>query len=162
MKRNEEHKDLIKNLLVFPLNDQLYALDVAVVDELIPLPEITPLGNMPSYIKGVIDLRGTIVPIIDLKIRLGLHSRPYELDDAVIIVKVSNLIAGLIVDPGSFVLELPSSALSRSPEMIAGNAQHYFSGWGHAEKGLFILLDLEKLLDRSECETLQKITAPTS
>ncbi|KPJ58646.1 MAG: hypothetical protein AMJ42_02900 [Deltaproteobacteria bacterium DG_8] len=150
------------NLLVFPLSDQLYAFDISVVEELIPLPELTQIGSTLPFVKGVIDLRGTIVPIIDLKMRLGLESSEYELDNAVVIVKVANLIAGLIVDPGSFVIEFPLGEISSSPEMIKGIHQDYISGWGRSEKGLFILLEPGSLLSNEEIDTLQKIAFPSS
>lgn len=162
MEKNQEKVSSKINLLVFPLNDQLYAFDISMVEELIPLPELTHIGSALPFIKGVIDLRGTIVPIIDLKIRLGLESKEYELDNAVIIVKVKNLIAGLIIDPGSFVMEFPLDEISSSPEMIKGIDQEYISGWGRSEKGLFIILEPGKLLSKKEVDALQKIAFPSS
>lgn len=160
--KKDEGKAIAKiNLLVFPLNDQLYALDISIVEELIPLPELTQVGSNLPFIKGVIDLRGTIIPIMDLKMRLGLESREYELDDAVVVVKVANLIAGLIVDPGSFVMEFPLDEISSSPEMMKGIDQEYISGWGRSEKGLFILLEPGRLLNKKEIDTLQKISPPS-
>lgn len=160
--KKDEGKAIAKiNLLVFPLNDQLYALDISIVEELIPLPELTQVGSNLPFIKGVIDLRGTIIPIMDLKMRLGLESREYELDDAVVVVKVANLIAGLIVDPGSFVMEFPLDEISSSPEMMKRIEQEYISGWGRSEKGLFILLEPGKLLNKKEIDTLQKISPPS-
>ena len=161
--RKEEGKTSSEiNLLVFPLNDQLYASDISVVEELIPLPELTHIGSTLPFIKGVIDLRGTIVPIIDLKMRLGLESREYGLDNAVVIVKVANPIAGFIIDSGSFVMEFPLNEISSSPEMFKGIDQEYISGWGRSEKGLFILLEPGKLLSKEEIKALQKITSSTS
>lgn len=160
--KKDEGKAIAKiNLLVFPLNDQLYALDISIVEELIPLPELTQVGSNLPFIKGVIDLRGTIIPIMDLKMRLGLESREYELDDAVVVVKVANLISGLIVDPGSFVMEFPLDEISSSPEMMKRIEQEYISGWGRSEKGLFILLEPGKLLNKKEIDTLQKISPPS-
>ena len=160
---NDENKVSTKvNLLIFHLNDQLYAFDISVVEELIPLPELTHIGSTLPFIKGVIDLRGTIIPVIDLKIRLGLESKEYELNNAIIVVKVSDLVAGLIVDPGSSVIEFPSQEISHSPEMIKGVHQEYIAGWGRSEKGLFILLEPEKLLNKDEISTLQKMSTPSS
>jgi len=150
------------NLLIFPLNNQLYAFDISVVEELIPLPELTQIGSTLPFVKGVIDLRGTIVPVIDLKMRLGLESREYGLDNAVVIVRVAKLIAGLIIDPGSFVIEFPLDGISSSPEMIKGVDQNYITGWGRSEKGLFILLEAASLFSREEVDTLQKIDLPFS
>ena len=157
MRKTEEKASSKINLLVFPLNDQLYAFDISVVEELIPLPELTQIGSAISFIKGVIDLRGTIVPVIDLKMRLGLESRECELDNAVIIIKVANFIAGFIIDPGSFVIEFPLDAISSPPDMIKGLHQEYTSGWGRSEKGLFILLHPGKLINKEEIDILQKI-----
>jgi len=162
MKQNKENVSTEMNLLVFPLNNQLYAFDISVVEELIPLPELTTVGSTLPFIKGVIDLRGTIVPVIDLKVRLGLEGKEYELDNAVVIVKVENLVAGLIIDPGSFVMEFPLDEISSSPEMMKGMKQEYLSGWGRSEKGLFMLLDPGKLLSKEDVDTLQKITFPSS
>ena len=162
MKQNKENASTKMNLLVFPLNNQLYAFDISVVEELIPLPELTTIGSAMPFIKGVIDLRGTIIPVIDLKVRLGLEGKEYELDNAVVIVKVENLVAGLIIDPGSFVMEFPLDEISSSPEMMKGLQQEYLSGWGRSEKGLFMLLDPGKLLSKEDVDTLQKITFPSS
>jgi len=161
MKEAEEKTSAKISLLIVPLNDQLYAFDIAVVEELIPLPELTPVGTAIPFIKGVIDLRGTIVPVVDLKLRLGLKSREYALDDAVVIIKIEGLLAGLIVDAGSFVTEFPSDAISSSPEMIKGIHREYISGWGRLEKGLFVVLDLGKLLEKEEIDALKKIDHPS-
>jgi purine-binding chemotaxis protein CheW len=99
---------------------------------------------------------------MDLKVRLGLESKEYELDNAIIVVKVADLVAGLIIDSGSFVMEFPSQEISNSPEMIQGMHQEYIAGWGRSEKGLFILLQPEKLLSKEEITTLQKISTPSS
>lgn len=162
MKKNEKEESSLVNLLIFPLNDQLYAFDISVVEELIPLPELTHIGSTLPFIKGVMDLRGTIIPIMDLKIRLGLESKEYELDNAIIVVKVADLVAGLIIDPGSFVMEFPSHEISDSPEIIKGVHQECISGWGRSEKGLFILLEPGKLLSKEEIAALQKISLPSS
>lgn len=162
MRQNEKDSSSRVNLLIFPLSDQLYAFDISIVEELIPLPELTQIGSTLPFVKGIIDLRGTIIPVIDLKIRLGLEGGEYGLDNAVIIVKVANLIAGLIVDPGSFVMEFPVHEIYSSPEMIKGIHQEYISGWGRSEKGIFILLEPVKLLSKEEIDTLQEITFPSS
>jgi purine-binding chemotaxis protein CheW len=162
MEKDENNISAKINLLVFHLNDQLYAFDISVVEELIPLPELTHIGSTLPFIKGVIDLRGTIIPAMDLKVRLGLESKEYELDNAIIVVKVAGLVAGLIIDSGSFVMEFPSREISSSPEMIKGMHQEYIAGWGRSEKGLFILLHPEKLLNKEEIATLQKISTSSS
>lgn len=162
MKKTEERPSSKINLLVFPLNKQLYAFDISVVEELIPLPELTQIGGNIPFIKGVIDLRGTIIPVIDLKMRLGLESREYELDNAVVVIKVSDLIAGVIVDQGSFVIEFPLDDVSSSPEIIQDLDREYISGWGRLEKGLFIILDPGKLFNKEAIDTFQKITSPSS
>ncbi len=160
MKKSEEKTSSYVSLLLSPLNDQLYAFDISMVEELIPLPELTPIGTSMPFVKGVIDLRGTIVPIIDLKMRLGLETREYKLEDAVVVVKFENLIAGLIVDSGSSVMEFSSEAISNSPEMIKEIHQECISGWGRSEKGLFVILDLRKLLNKEEIDAIQKINPP--
>ena len=160
MKKSEEKTSSQVSLLLSPLNDQLYAFDISMVEELIPLPALTPIGTSIPFVKGVIDLRGTIVPIIDLKMRLGLETREYKLEDAVVVVKFENLIAGFIVDSGSSVIEFSPEAISNSPEMIKEMHRECISGWGRSEKGLFVILDLRKLLDKEEIDAIQKINPP--
>ncbi len=144
-------------LVIFSINDILYSVDVGHVEEVIPLPAITPLANLPSFVFGIIYLRGKTVPIIDLRKRLGYADCPLEPDNDIIVTKVHGKIAGLIVDKVQSVVDIQDALLIAPPDMLEGIDNRYMSAITQMGQELIILLNLEKILTISENDKLLKL-----
>lgn len=143
-------EDRTNNLITFYLKDQLFGLELHPVSEVLAIPEITNPGNL-SYmqtgaVKGFFDLRGTIVPVIDLKIQLGLPACPLTLANKVIVAQHAQSLFGLIVDELGSVLHLTREQLSPAPEVDCGIPRIYVKGVGRLSEGLIVIISLEELL----------------
>lgn len=141
-------------LVIFLLEDVRYSLDVKNVEEVVPLPAITPLATLPFFIRGIINLRGCAVPIIDLRKRLRLKERRDELDDEVIIVNFHNKITGLIVDKVLSVKDVPEDQFIPPPDMIEGVDIRYMNSVVQIGSDLIIILNLDNIFSMKESEEL--------
>lgn len=142
------------NLIVFLLENASYSLDVKNVEEIVPLPYITPLANLPSFIRGIINLRGTAVPVLDLRKRIGLKSKSDELNDTVIIVNFHDTITGLIVDRVLYVIDVYEDQFIPPPEMLNGIDVKYMYAAVQVDKQLTVVLNLDNILTLKEREEL--------
>lgn len=142
------------NLIVFLLENARYSLDVKNVEEIVPLPYITPLANLPSFIRGIINLRGTAVPVLDLRKRIGLKSKSDELNDTVIIVNFHDTITGLIVDRVLYVIDVYEDQFIPPPEMLNGIDVKYMYAAVQVDKQLTVVLNLDNILTLKEREEL--------
>lgn len=142
------------NLIVFLLENAHYSLDVKNVEEIVPLPYITPLANLPSFIRGIINLRGTAVPVVDLRKRIGLKSKSDELNDTVIIVNFHDTITGLIVDRVLYVIDVYEDQFIPPPEMLNGIDVKYMYAAVQVDKQLTVVLNLDNILTLKEREEL--------
>ncbi|OGV97690.1 MAG: hypothetical protein A3I04_05050 [Nitrospinae bacterium RIFCSPLOWO2_02_FULL_39_110] len=142
------------NLIVFLLENARYSLDVKNVEEIIPLPYITPLANLPSFIRGIINLRGAAVPVVDLRKRIGLKSKSDELNDTVIIVNFHDTITGLIVDRVLYVIDVYEDQFIPPPEMLNGIDVKYMYAAVQVDKQLTVVLNLDNILTLKEREEL--------
>jgi len=145
----EERKavEATEHLATFFLSGEEYGVDVRMVQEIIRVSEITPVPRAPGFIKGVINLRGRIIPVIDLKRKLGLG----EVNDAarpsrIVVVKVRERLVGLLVDGASQVLKVPVASVEAAPEEVVEIDANYLRGVAKLENRLIILMDLSKVL----------------
>jgi purine-binding chemotaxis protein CheW len=145
----EERKavEATEHLATFFLSGEEYGVDVRMVQEIIRVSEITPVPRAPGFIKGVINLRGRIIPVIDLKRKLGLG----EVNDAarpsrIVVVKVRERLVGLLVDGASQVLKVPVASVEAAPEEVVEIDANYLRGVAKLENRLIILMDLNKVL----------------
>jgi|SRR3972149_2660032 len=136
----------VLQLVSFNLGNEEYAVDILKVQEINRMVEITSIPNAPSYVEGVINLRGKVIPVINLRKRFGLDSKEIDSHSRIMVVDVGTTI-GLIVDSVSEVLRLPSDTVEPPPPMTAGSGSaEYIKGVGKLADRLLILLDIEKLL----------------
>ncbi|MFI5182855.1 MAG: chemotaxis protein CheW [Vicinamibacteria bacterium] len=145
-----------EHLVTFFLAREEYGIDVRLVQEIIRVAEITPVPRAPAAIKGVINLRGRIIPVIDLKRRLGLGEVEASRLARVVVVKLKDRLVGLLVDGASQVLKIPLSTIEAAPEEVVEIDANYIRGVAKLEKRLIILVDLVKILgvDLREATTL--------
>ena len=136
--------------LSFRLGAEEYGIDILKVQEIRGYDAVTRIANTPEFLKGVINLRGTIGPIIDLRIKFGLGSAEYNSFTVVIILNIANRVMGVVVDGVSDVLELDASQIRPAPEFGSVLDTDYIIGLGTAGERMLILVDIERLMTSSE------------
>lgn len=134
-------------VIVFQLMDMEYAINVDAVQSIEKVLSITRIPKTPPYVKGVINLRGLVTPIVDLRERFGLATR--ELDDStrIIIVTLEDYEVGLIVDAANDVLDIPVDSIEPQPEVVGSIESDFISGVAKVGKHLLIMLNLDKVLE---------------
>jgi purine-binding chemotaxis protein CheW len=144
----EERKavEATEHLVTFFLAQEEYGVDVRLVQEIIRVTDITQVPRAPEFIKGVINLRGRIIPVVDLKRRLNLGEVEPTRLARIVVVKVRDRLTGLLVDGASQVLRVPVSAIEAAPEEVVEIDANYIRGVAKLEKRLIILVDLQKIL----------------
>jgi purine-binding chemotaxis protein CheW len=144
----EERKaaEATEHLATFFLSREEYGVDVRLVQEIIRVTEITPVPRAPESIKGVINLRGRVIPVIDLKRKLGLGDVEPGRRARIVVVKLRERLIGLLVDAASQVLKVPVSGIDPAPDAVIEIAADYIRGVAKLPDRLIILMDLQKIL----------------
>ncbi|MGD0883877.1 MAG: chemotaxis protein CheW [Thermodesulfovibrionales bacterium] len=135
----------ILQLVTFKLGGEEYATDILKVQEINRMVNITAVPNTPGYVEGVINLRGKVIPVINLRKKFGLETKAADAQSRIMVVDVGTTV-GLIVDSVSEVLRLPSDTVEPPPPMTGGDGSEFIRGVGKLEDRLLILLDIDKLL----------------
>lgn len=136
--------------LAFRLGREEYGIDILKVQEIRGYDAVTRIANTPDHLKGVTNLRGAIVPIVDLRIRFGLGEPVYDEFTVVIILNVGGRVVGVVVDSVSDVLTLPAGQIRPAPEFSSVLATEYVKGLGTIDDRMLILVDIELLLGSAE------------
>lgn len=137
-------------LVVFKLGREEYGVSILQVQEIKRMTDITRVPHTPEYIKGVMNLRGSVLPVVDLKKRLSLPPQEYSDDTRIIIVKVDEIAVGIIVDAVSEVLTISQENIEPPQTVVGGVTTNYLSGVGKLEDRLLILLNLETIIGYSQ------------
>ena len=132
--------------LSFRLGSEEYGIDILKVQEIRGYDAVTRIANTPEFIKGVINLRGTIVPIIDLRIKFALGDPSYDEFTVVIILNVAGRVVGVVVDSVSDVLTLTDAQIRPAPDFSAALDTQYVTGLGAIDERMLILVDIERLI----------------
>lgn len=143
-------------LTIFNIGEEEYALDIMKVVEILRPQKVTRLPNTPDFIEGVINLRGTVVPIIDLRKRFGIKIQGHE-NERILLTRVSGEIVGLLVDGVKEVYSLYRGDVVPPPAMVKGIKTEYIEGVGKAGERLIIILNLDKILSTEEMLLLESI-----
>ena len=136
--------------LSFTLGDEHYGVDILKVQEIRGYDSVTRVPDAPEYIKGVINLRGTIVPVIDLRLKLRLKDARYDAFTVMIVLNVEDRVVGIVVDSVSDVIPLNAEQIRPKPEFGAAVDTRFISGIGTQDERMLILLDIETLLDTTD------------
>ncbi|OHZ04307.1 chemotaxis protein CheW [Salinicola sp. MIT1003] len=142
--------------LVFSLGDEEYAVDILKVQEIRGYENVTRIANVPEFIKGVTNLRGVIVPIIDLRLKFHLDKVEYDGQTVVIVVNVDDRIVGIVVDGVSDVMSLSPDQIKPAPEFGVTLSSDYLSGIGSLDDRMLVLVDIEKLLTHEEMQLVER------
>lgn len=144
--------DLLNNeqYLVFSLGEEEYAIDILKVQEIRGYEKVTRITSAPAFIKGVTNLRGVIVPIIDLRIKFNLDKVEYVDETVVIVVNVGQRVVGIVVDGVSDVMTLTADHMKPAPEFTQAVSSDYISGLASLSDRMLVIVDIEKLLTSQE------------
>jgi purine-binding chemotaxis protein CheW len=144
--------------LSFTLEAESYCMEILKVRELMGMTEITPLPQTPEYIRGVINLRGQIIPIIDMRLKFGLRPEPYTKRTCIIVVELEfqgeTMLMGLVVDSIQEVISIPEDKISRIPFINAKVKAEYIKGVANTAEGIKLILDVLKILSDDELAAL--------
>ena len=141
-------------LVVFHIGKELYAVGIEAVHEIVKVPDITEVPDAPAFLEGVINLRGKIVPVIDLRKRMRLPAGERTKTSRVLITENEGRLVGLLVDAVSEVLKMSPDAVEAPPEMISSIGVEYITGVAKVEARLIILLDLKRVLSVEDMRKL--------
>jgi purine-binding chemotaxis protein CheW len=145
-------------MVVFQLNSREtateYGVPITQVQEINRVTSPTKLPQAPDFVEGVINLRGKVIPLIDLKKRFGMEKSEYTEETRIVVVDIAGQTVGVVVDQVTEVLRLPESGIEPPPTMITGVAADYLTGVGKLDNRLLVLLDLGRILTGSETEAL--------
>ena len=139
-----------QEFLVFTLGDEEYGIDILKVQEIRGYDQVTRIANTPEFIKGVTNLRGVIVPIIDLRVKFSQPDVVYNENTVVIVLNLEHRVVGIVVDGVSDVLSLTQDQIRPAPEFAVTMSTEYLTGLGALGERMLILVDIEKLLSSEE------------
>ncbi len=143
--------------LTFTLEDELYGIEIKYVTEIIGIQAITKVPDVPDYVKGIINLRGKIIPVIDVRLKFGKPAMDYNDRTCIIVIDIGDVSVGLIVDNVDEVLTIEDQDIAAPPASKTGFENRYIKGIGKAGERVQLLLDCEKLLKTEEMEILEGI-----
>ena len=146
-------------LVVFELANEFYGIDIAVVESIIKMQGITQLPQSPTYVKGVTNLRGSVLPVIDLRSRFVLEAKEDTRQTRIIVVTMGSIKVGMVVDGVSEVLRVSDQLIEPLPAMVNTVNSAFLKGIVRLENRLIILLELSKVLALEEQQALEALTA---
>lgn len=148
--QNVATEDVLQEYLTFVLGDEEYGIEILKVQEIRGYDTVTRIANTPDFIKGVINLRGHIVPIIDLRIKFKLGNIDYNEFTVVIILNIGNRVVGIVVDGVSDVLTLNAAQIRPVPDLVSDIDNKYLLGLGTVDNRMLILVDIERLMSSQD------------
>ncbi|MEL5430467.1 chemotaxis protein CheW [Serratia nevei] len=146
-----------QEFLIFTLGNEEYGIDILKVQEIRGYDQVTRIANTPAFIKGVTNLRGVIVPIIDLRVKFSQQSVSYDENTVVIVLNFGQRVVGIVVDGVSDVLSLTAEQIRPAPEFAVTLATEYLNGLGSLGERMLILVDIEKLLSSEEMSLVDSV-----
>lgn len=147
-----------QEFLIFTLGDEEYGVDILKVQEIRGYDQVTRIANTPSFIKGVTNLRGVIVPIVDLRIKFAKQDVEYDDNTVVIVLNLGQRVVGIVVDGVSDVLSLTADQIRPAPEFAVTLSTEYLTGLGSLGERMLILVDIEKLLSSEEMALVDSVS----
>jgi len=152
----EESEDTQANKYLFSkIGKESYGIGIKHVIEIIELQTISEVPDMPAYVAGVINLRGKVIPVVNLRLRFGLEAREYDDRTCIVVVEIGRILVGLIVDTVEEVMEIPESSVEPPPRFKAvSGRERYISGMGKVGGQVKILIDVERIVEEDEAANL--------
>ena len=148
-----------REMLVFVLGKDEYGVDILKVQEIRGYEKVTPIPGAPEYLKGVVNLRGTIVPVIDLRVKFGAKDPKYDSFTVVIILRLATRVFGIVVDGVSDVIRLADHEVRPAPQFGAMVNTEFLAGVGTQGERMVLLMDIERFLSSQELRLLESVAA---
>ncbi len=146
-------------LVVFSIGSEEFGVEIMNVQEIIRMTSITRIPQAPDYIKGIINLRGRIIVVINLNVVLGMQSKDQDENTRIVVASIGDTVMGFVVDAVSEVIRLPEKSVEPAPPVIADKlGTEYVMGVGKLDNRLLILLNLDKILEAKELHNAQSIS----
>jgi len=140
--------------LTLQVGKETFGIEIRYVIEIVGLQPVTEMPEMPEHIKGIINLRGKIIPIMDVRLRFKMPAKEYDDRTCIIIIDMNGITIGLIIDSVSDVLTINDDEIMKKPEMSAKDDCGYVKNIGRINNKVILLIDCEKLLSANECEEI--------
>lgn len=162
MLENDDYKTFEEDtqhgrFLTFTLEEVVYGIEITYVTEIIGIQSITKVPEVPNYVKGIINLRGKIIPVIDVRLKFGKEPMEYDDRTCIVVIDISEVSVGLIVDNVDEVLTIDDQDIAAPPENKTGFENRFIKGIGKAGDKVQLLLDCEKLLKADEFQVIENI-----
>jgi len=157
---DEEDEDTQKDkYLTFTVGREDYGIEICHVTEIIGIQKITDVPDMPGHIKGVINLRGKVIPVMDVRLRFRMPARDYDDRTCIVVVDVGGAAIGLVVDTVKEVADIPPGQIELPPDVAERGTQHYIKGLGKLGEQVKILLDVERLVKKEGLEAIPSLNS---
>lgn len=140
--------------LTFHLGDEVYGVGIGYVTEIVGIQNITEVPDMPDFVKGVVNLRGQVIPVVDMRLKFGMEDKEYDERTCIVVVNINEIQLGLVVDTVSEVMTIEKDLISPPPKVARVRSSQYIKGLGKINGEVKILLDGEKLLYDDEMSQL--------
>jgi len=157
MSESESQSEDVRQFVSFVVAGEEFGVNILTVQEIIRPIEITRVPHAPEFVEGVINLRGRILPVIDLRSRFGFPERSQDEDTRIVVVELENQTVGFITDTVREVLRVDATTIEPAPDIAVGIDAHYLRGVAKLDDRLLILLDLEGILSAEETKALQNM-----
>jgi purine-binding chemotaxis protein CheW len=154
--RKDDSNELLQ-LVSFKIGSEEFGVDILNVQEINKMTQITKVPNSPVFVEGVINLRGRVIPVIDLRTRLNMERKEHDKDTRIIVVEIETRTIGFIVDSVNEVLRIPVNITEAPPSIVTGIDSDFIRSVGKLDDRLLILIDLNKILLKEESIQLQEV-----
>lgn len=148
--------------LTFKVAGEFYALEIKDILEIVGIQKITQIPDMPDYVKGVINLRGKIIPVVDVRLRFKMPEIGYHERTCIVVVDLNNSSVGFIVDEVSEVVNIPAANIDAAPQTSKGSKSRFVQGIGRLGDQVKIVLSLDQLLGEDDLEAIADVEAPAN
>ncbi|MHC9540996.1 MAG: chemotaxis protein CheW [Vulcanimicrobiota bacterium] len=146
----------LNKYLTFALGHEVYALEILMVREIIGLMEITMVPRMPDFVRGVINLRGKVIPVIDLRRKFGMEDIEETKETCIIVVDINDVLMGIVVDRVSEVLDIPVEEIDETPSFGVSITTDFILGIGKVKGKVIIILDIKAVLTKEELQMMSQ------
>jgi purine-binding chemotaxis protein CheW len=157
--KTQTGSDELLQLVSFRIGGEEFGVDILKVQEINRMMEVTRVPNAPEYVDGVINLRGKVIPIIDLRRRFGMERKEHDKNTRIVVVELTGKVVGFVVDGVEEVLRIPRSVTEPPPSIVGGVRDEYITAVGKLEDRLLILLDLDKVLTAGDVRRVNDMAA---
>lgn len=155
-RKKDVEKEEIAQYVTFIIQNEVYGVEVLKVQEIIGMTQITHMPNSMTFMKGVINLRGSVVPVVDMRLKLKMQEKEYDQFTVILIVETKGVLVGMIVDAVSDVIGIPVDTIQETPHFSVNIDTDYIKGIGKKEEQLVIILDVDRILSTEELNLVKK------